>query len=126
MNSVDKPIGIVPAPEHRNTIVNNTLTGTSTNAMGYIILKLSRSQPLPDGRNTIYHYDTPDGNEAFRIESSDTAWSYKTYTNSPRLAKIQDRILGKFIANEMRQHEFAGGFYQAVSLLLVRIDEEEI
>jgi hypothetical protein len=84
-----------------------------------IIWKLTNESKNPKTKETIYTYMDLIG-RTFKFEPHPTrAFVYITQSSKDVSDKEQSKILDAYIENGMRQHEFVGGFQEAISKITI-------
>jgi hypothetical protein len=60
-----------------------------------------------------------DCGQTIELETTDISWTFKVKSPSHRLMNLQHRIVDVFVEQGVRQHEYRGGFSEAISILLI-------
>jgi len=55
------------------------------------------------------------------FQGGDESWTWNIKTDSDFLKKHQNKIVGKYVEQGIRQHEYKGGFMEAISILEIKI-----
>ena len=82
--------------------------------MTTITLKLK--EVLNPGPKEIHVYETPDG-RTISFQSGEKSWTWHINTMCPILHKHREEIIDKYLNQGMKQHEYKGGWSEAISEL---------
>lgn len=66
-------------------------------------------------------YQNQDSNETIKIIAGKAAWTWYGETKSPLLKKLFNKILNKYIQQGIDQHDYKGGFDEAVGTLEIAL-----
>lgn len=84
-----------------------------------IILKNTTTEtPTPTSWDE--YTDEKTGNK-IKIRGAQTAWTWEVLTTCPVLLKNKRKILNAYVKQGLRQHDYAGGFNEAVAILKIKI-----
>lgn len=80
-------------------------------------LTLKLKEVINPGPKETHVYETQDGNK-FSFSAGKEAFTWTILTaESPLLQVCKIKILNKYIEQGMKQHEYAGGWKEAISVL---------
>jgi len=80
--------------------------------------KLNARTVNPNDNEEIYHYVGEDGSTV-KFQAGKQAFTYLFYKSSTAPKKVQSKLVDAFINQGFKQHDYAGGFYEAIATLTV-------